>query len=58
MKILEKIDNYLGEETYEEFFAKKLKEAGVSSPAELDDDKKKEFFNMIDKEWKGKKESD
>ena len=58
MKILEKINNYLSEETYEEFFTKKLKEAGVSSPAELDDKKKKEFFNMIDKEWKGKKESD
>jgi hypothetical protein len=59
MKILEKIDNYLmSEESYEEFFNKKLKEYGVSSPAELDDDKKKEFFNMIDKEWKGKKEKD
>lgn len=59
MKILEKIENYLmSEESYEEFFNKKLKEYGVKSPAELDDDKKKEFFNMIDKEWKGKKESD
>ena len=53
MKILEKIDNYLKEETYEEFFKKKLKEAGVSSPAELDDDEKKKFFDMIKKEWKG-----
>jgi hypothetical protein len=43
MKILEKINDYLNEETYEEFFTKKLKEAGVSSPAELDDDKKKNF---------------
>jgi len=56
MKILEKIDNYLSEETYEEFFKKKLKEAGVSSPAELDDAKKKEFFNMIEKEWKAAKD--
>jgi len=55
MKIVEKIDNYLSEETYKEFFAKKLKEAGVSSPAELDDAKKKEFFDMIKKEWKGEK---
>ena len=55
MKILEKIDNYLSEESYEEFFKKKLKEYGVKSPAELDDDKKKEFFNMIDKEWTGEK---
>jgi hypothetical protein len=58
MRILEKIDNYLSEETYKEFFSKKLKEYGVSSPNELDDSKKKEFFNMIDKEWKGKKEED
>lgn len=58
MKILEKIDNYLGEETYDEFFKKKLKEAGVSSPAELSDEEKKKFFNMIEKEWKGDKESD
>lgn len=58
MKILEKINDYLGEMSYDEFFKSKLKEYGVSSPDELDDDKKKEFFNMIDKEWKGKKESD
>ena len=55
MTILEKIDNYLGEQSYKEFFQSKLKEYGVSSPGELDDDKKKEFFNMIDKEWTGEK---
>jgi len=59
MNILEKIDNYLNEESaYQKWFAKKLKEAGVKSPNELDDEKKKAFFNMIDKEWKGKKEED
>ena len=45
----------LQEESYEEFFNKKLKEYGVKSPAELDDEKKKEFFNMIEKEWTGEK---
>jgi len=59
MNILEKIDNYLSEESsYQKFFNKKLKEAGVKSPAELSDEEKKKFFNMIDKEWKGKKEED
>jgi len=43
---------------YREFFDKKLKEYGVKSPAELDDAKKKKFFDEIDKGWKGEKESD
>jgi hypothetical protein len=55
MKILEKIDDYLKEETYKEFFNKKLKKYGVKSPAELDDDQKKKFFDEIDKEWTGEK---
>ena len=57
--ILEKINNYLNEESaYQTFFNKKLKEAGVKSPSELSDEEKKKFFNEIDKEWKGKKEGD
>jgi hypothetical protein len=40
---------------YQEFFMKKLKEFGVSSPSELDDDKKKEFFDEISKEWDSEK---
>lgn len=60
MTILEKIDKYLQEQSaeYKAFFEKKLKEYGVSSPAELSDEDKKKFFNEIDKEWKGEKESD
>ena len=42
---------------YQKFFQKKLKQFGVKSPEELSDAKKKEFFNQIEKEWKGKKES-
>jgi hypothetical protein len=62
MDLLNKIDLFVGfdmesikEETeYQKFFAKKLKEAGVKSPAEFkSDDEKKEFFDMIKKEWKG-----
>lgn len=43
---------------YREYFKKMLKKFGVNSPAELDDNKKKEFFNAVDKGWKGEKESD
>ena len=47
----------LGEEKtdteYEKFFAKAMKKFGISSPAELkDEDKKKEFFDYVDKNYK------
>ena len=54
----ETIQSNLDENDYQAFFQKKLKEKGVKSPSELSDEDKKSFFNMIDKEWKGKKESD
>jgi len=38
-------------EDYMKFFAGKLKKYGVKSPAELDDEKKKKFFNEIEKDW-------
>ena len=44
-------------EEYQKFFNSKLEKYGVSSPAELDDEKKKEFFNEIEREWDGEKES-
>ena len=47
-------------EEYQKFFNAALKKFGAKSPAEMDDEKKKKFFNYIDKNWKGegeKKES-
>jgi len=44
------------EEEYKDFFKKVMKKFGVSSPGELSGDKEKEFYNYIDKNWKGKKE--
>ena len=42
---------------YQEFFQKCLKKFGVESPAELEsDEKKKEFFDYVDKNWKGDNE--
>ena len=45
-------------EEYEKFFRAALKKFGVSEPDELDDDKKKEFYNYVDANWKGDNESD
>ena len=41
---------------YQEFFQKALKKFGVESPAELDDEKKKEFFNYVDNNYSAKDE--
>jgi hypothetical protein len=43
---------------YKEFFDGMLRKFGVTSPSQLDDEKKKEFFNAIDKQWKAKNEND
>ena len=43
---------------YEAFFQKAMEKFGIKSPAELDDDKKKEFFNYVDKNYSGENESD
>ena len=37
---------------YKEFYDKMLNKFGVKSPGEMDDAKKKEFFNAIEKGWK------
>jgi len=53
MDIIKKIDRFLvNEESYEEFFKKKLKEWNISSPTELSDEDKKKFFEQIKNEWK------
>jgi hypothetical protein len=43
---------------YQAFFNKALKKFNVKSPSELDDVKKKEFFNYVDKNYKGENEAD
>ena len=40
-----------GKAEYQKFFNATLKKFGVSSPAELEGKKKKEFFDYIDKNW-------
>lgn len=63
MSIVEKIEFLLGDDltmeamTFPQFFKKKLKSYGVSSPEDLKGTKKKKFFDEVDREWKGKNES-
>ena len=42
---------------YQEFFKKAMDKFGISSIGELDGEKKKEFFNYIDKNYKAEKET-
>ena len=56
-KIMARLEAESGDkEEYEKFFQSALKKFGVESPAELDDEKKKEFFNYVDANWKGDNE--
>jgi hypothetical protein len=45
-----------GKEAYQKFFNTMLKKFGVKSAAELEGDKKKEFFDAIDAGWEGDNE--
>ena len=60
--LLKSIHSQLAEmrinEDYKTYFKSMLKKYGYSSPADIPADKKKEFFNAVDKGWKGKKETD
>ena len=46
------------ENAYEKFFQGAMKKFGISSPDELKDDKKKAFFNYVDKNYKADNETD
>lgn len=55
--------NELNEETgdgeeYKKFFKSALEKYGVTEPDQLEGDKKKDFFNYVDKNWVGDNESD
>jgi glycerophosphoryl diester phosphodiesterase len=45
------------QEKYQKLFKALLSKFGVDSPADLDDEKKKEFFNLVDKKHKGANEN-
>ena len=46
----------MNEGEYEAFFQKAMKKFGIKSPDELDDDKKKKFFNYVDNNYSAKDE--
>jgi len=49
------------QKSYQDYFQAKLAKFGVESPADLDEEKKKEFFNEIAADWeagKGVKDSE
>ena len=53
------IREVIKEETdYQKFFDSALKKFGVSSPDELEGEKKKEFFDYVDKNWEADNETD
>ena len=53
----EEYGSTIKEGDYEEFFQKAMKKFGISSPDELgSDEKKKKFFNYVDKNYKAKAE--
>lgn len=56
MEVKESKPELSEEEKYKLFFAKALKKFGAESPAELDKEKRKEFFNYVDKNYKAKNE--
>jgi len=43
---------------YQEFFKGAMSKFGINSPDELDDEKKKKFFNYVDKNYKANNETD
>jgi hypothetical protein len=47
---------FIDESEYQKYFETMMKKFGVTKPSELKGDKKKEFFNAVDKGWKGEKE--
>ena len=52
------VPNCIPEDTeYQKFFNTALDKFKVSSPDELEGDKKKEFFDYVDKNWKAEDES-
>ena len=57
-EIGESEESTIKEGEYEAFFQSAMKKFGISSPDELDDEKKKEFFDYVDKNYKADNETD
>lgn len=53
----DKKQEILDENEYQDYFRSKLKQFGVTSPAQLDKEGKSKFFNSLKKGWRKKKRS-
>ena len=58
MKSSKEKNTRIKEGDYEAFFQSAMKKFGISSPDELEDNKKKEFFNYVDKNYEAENETD
>jgi hypothetical protein len=56
--IAHSISNLIREEEYRTFFKKMMKNWNIDSIEDLSDEKKKKFFDAVDKAWKADKETD
>lgn len=56
LEVVTAVNESEAQDAYREFFRNKLEEFGVKSPAELSEEKKKEFFNTIKTVWPEVKE--
>jgi len=57
MKSLRKLFEQTEKESeYDIYFKNKLKEYGVNSPSELNDEDKRKFFDDVDAGWKSEQE--
>jgi hypothetical protein len=52
------ISKLIREEKYRDFFKKMMKNWNIDSIEDLSDEKKKKFFDAVDKAWKADKETD
>ena len=57
MSVGEALEFSLKEEDYKTFFKSMLDKEGIKSIGDLDDEKKKAFFNKVDAAWKAKGET-
>ena len=57
-EVIDIMVDILESEDYKAYFRAKLRDAGYDSPADIPDDKKKEFFKAVDRGWKSEDETE
>lgn len=57
-KVVEEDETKITESKYSEYFQSIMKKFGIKSLKGLEPDKKKKFFDAVDKGWKAQKKTD